>query len=137
MASEAIIWNNNFNDEQSADTITGTVAGTHGTGMNTLSAHSIQQYDANSRDVGRAQWAIGDQFTVENDSTNTLYEVTSAGWDPEGVGSGAALTNAVFGITPSPAEAFSNGDTITKEDSYKGTQGSAENHLRKRNMGLI
>ena len=64
MASEAIIWNNNFNDEQSADTITGTVAGTHGTGMNTLSAHSIQQYAANSRDVGRAQWAIGDQFTV-------------------------------------------------------------------------
>lgn len=134
MASEAIIWNNNFNDEQSADTITGTVAGTHGTGMNTLSAHSIQQYDANSRDVGRAQWAIGDQFTVQNDSTNTLYEVTSAGWDPEGSG---ASTNAVFGITPGPAEAFSNGDTITKEDSYKGNQGSAENHLRKRNMGLI
>lgn len=130
----AVEWTNNFNDEQSADVIGGTVAGSHSLGASSLSAHSFNEADAafgKNQVGGRANWAVGDEFTIAG--TSTVYSITSLTLDDDSLG----LGNATIGISPTLDENKDNGDAITKEDSYKGNHGSAENHLRLRNQGIV
>jgi hypothetical protein len=78
--------------------------------------------------TGRSNWKVGDKFTVTNDSTNTLHEITVIPF----AGAAGNIT-----ITPGLAEIALDDEVCTKEDSYKGNQGSAAEHLRLRNQGQI
>ena len=128
----SVNWNNNFNDNQAAGIIGATVAGSHSAAVATLSAHSADEYDAEwAGDVGHKNWRVGDQFTVAG--TTTVYTLTGLTLDDDGLGKG----NASFGFTPPLDEGKDDGDAITKEDSYKGNQGSVQNHIRLRNLGYI
>lgn len=124
----AIEWTNNFNDEQSTDVITFTInnASNEAAGQTVITVDSFNQTDSDGN--GHANWKVGDKFTVTNDSTNTLHEITNIGFS----GSGGDIT-----ITPALAEEAVDDEVCTKEDSYKGNQGSAERHLRLRNQGQI
>ena len=116
-------WTNNFNDTQSTDVITAAVAGSTGgsTGTSTLSAHSVTT----------GQWAVGDEFTIDDNSDTTLYSITSITMEETGRDSASIGHSPVLAVTAAAAK------VILKEDSYKGNHRSAENHLRLRNMGII
>lgn len=133
----AINWTNNQNDDlQSTTVITAKVKGNQGSGT-TLVVDNFTQYDVDGAlaDEGGLNWAAGDEFTITNspDDDATLYTVVSLS------GMGLAGVNKEWTITHTPtlAKQADNNGTVTKEGSYKGNHRSAENHLRKRNMGLI
>lgn len=118
----AVEWTNNFNDTQTTDIITAVVTADTSSGTS-LPVEDFDVTDSN----GNTNWRVGDEFTIEND--NTLYSIVAIGTITAGVGT---LT-----ISPTLQATANDGELITKEDSYKGNHGSAEEHLRKRNLGLI
>ena len=129
----AVNWTNNFNDNQTTDTIQFTVAGNHSSAATVLSGHSVAEFDSDG--TPSQNWRVGDEFHIG--TATTLYSIVSARFIP-------GNTNGQFIITPGLVGAKSNGAKATKEgvvsdddDGYRGNQGSAENHLRLRNMGLI
>ena len=124
----AIQWTNNFNDEQTTDVITFAInnGSDEAAGQTVITVDSFNQTDSDG--TGRANWKVGDKFTVTNDSTNTLHEITVIDF----AGAGGDIT-----ITPGLAETALDDEVCTKEDSYKGNHGSAERHLRLRNQGQI
>ena len=129
-------WTNNFNDGQSDTVITGKVKVAHGVGegtvANPLDVDNLTRLDHD----GGLNWRAGDEFTITNspDDDATLYSITS-------ITAGDTNYNAatVYSLVISPVLKFIADDNaiITKEDSYKGNQGSAENHLRLRRQGMI
>jgi hypothetical protein len=129
----AVQWTNNFNDDLQSDTvITAIVDGNQASGT----ALKVDNLTLTDHDGG-ANWRAGDEFTLKNsnddDHAAVLYSITALS------AMGMAGVNKEYTLTISPtlaAQADNNG-VITKEDSYKGNHGSAENHLRLRNMGLI
>lgn len=58
-----------------------------------------------------------------------IYEITAIEERP--------LDAAWVTITPGLVEALSGNTQFYREDDYKGRHGSSENHLRKRNLGII
>ena len=126
-------WTNNSNDDlQSTTVITATVKVAVAAGLATLNVDNFTQYDSD----GGLNWRAGDEFTITNvadDDDATLYSIVSI---TAGSGSGTAKEWALV-ITPDLNFIADNNATLTKEDSYKGNQGSAENHLRLRNQGQI
>ena len=128
-------WTNNPNDltiGQSTTVITAKVKGNQGSGTDLL-VDNFTQYDSDGNPS--LNWAAGDEFTITNspDDDPTLYTIVSI---VEGSGTGV---NQEWTInhTPTLAKEADNNATVTKEDSYKGNQRSAENHCRLRNMGII
>ena len=121
-------WTNNSNDGQSADIITFLInnGSDEAIGQTVITVDDFDQTDTDG--VGHPNWKVGDKFTITNDSTNTLHEITAIGF----TGAGGDIT-----ITPALVEAAVDDEVCTKEDSYKGNQGSAERHLRLRNQGII
>ncbi len=117
-------WTNNFNDAQTTATIQMDVKGGSQTGA-TLVVDGFVETDPID---GSVNWKVGDEFTIAG--LSKLYTITSivedegnSDWD--------------IGVSPNLEGSPSNNAACLKEDSYKGNQGSAENHLRLRNMGLI
>jgi hypothetical protein len=126
-------WTNNFNDDLNSDTvITAKVKGNQGSGTD-LIVDNFTQYDVDGNPS--LNWAVGDEFTIVNDPDDdaTLYSVTAL----SAKGLAGTAQEWVIDHTPTLAKQADNNGTVTKEDSYKGNHRSAENHLRKRNMGLI
>ena len=126
-------WTNNFNDDlNSATVITAKVKGAQGSGTDLL-VDNFTQYDVDGNPS--LNWAAGDEFTITNspDDDDTLYTIVSI---VEGSGTGTAQEWTI-NHTPTLAKEADNNATVTKEDSYKGNQRSAENHLRLRNQGQI
>jgi hypothetical protein len=130
-------WTNNFNDTQSDTVITAKVKVNHaigeGTVANPLDVDNLTRLDHD----GGLNWRAGDEFTITNvtdDDDATLYSITSIT-----AGDTDYDADTVYSLVISPVLAFQadNNGTLTKEDSYKGNQGSAENHLRLRNLGHI
>jgi hypothetical protein len=126
----ALEWTNNWNDTADFDIVGFTLAldsGTYATAEVTLSAHSVAQYDDDG--VPSLNWAVGDEFLFVGDTT--VHSITSIAWT-------TGTTNADIGIAgPGLSEAKSPGLSGYKEESYRGLQRSAENHLRLRNQGQI
>lgn len=124
-------WVNNFNDEQPTATI-----------QAKLSAQAVAgAVDANWKEFvkldsdGGANWAIGDEFQLESDSTETVHSLTALAIDVN-------TTEAVVGFTPALEETVNAGKLVYKEGGsygvgYAGNQRSMENHLRLRNQGQI
>jgi hypothetical protein len=125
-------WINNSNDDlQSTTVITAKVDGEQTSGT-TLNVDNFTQYDSD----GGLNWRAGDEFTITNvaaDDDDQLYSIVSI---TAGSGSGTAK-NWAWVITPTLGETADDNGTVTKEDSYKGNHGSAENHLRLRSLGII
>ena len=124
---------NNFNDDLNSTTvITAKVKGNQGSGTD-LVVDNFTQYDVAGNPS--LNWAVGDEFTITNDPDDdaTLYSITALS------AMGLAGVNQEWTITHTPtlAKQADNNATVTKEDSYKGNQRSAENHLRLRNQGQI
>ena len=130
-------WTNNSNDTQYTTVITAKVKVAHPDGEGTTGDPlEVDNLTATDHDGG-LNWRAGDEFTITNvapDDDATLYSITS-------ITAGDANANAatVYSLVISPvlAEIADDNATLTKEDSYKGNQGSAENHLRLRNQGQI
>lgn len=126
MATE---WTNNFNDVQAVGTIQFKIDGEEAQGQTTISVDHFVETDPID---GSVNWKVGDEFTIAGDTT--LYSIVSI---TAGSGTGDAK-NFDLVITPATVlDPTPNNTDCTKEDSYKGNQGSAENHLRLRNMGII
>ena len=126
MATE---WTNNFNDVQSTATITFKIDGEEAQGQTTISVDFFVLTDPLD---GSVNWKAGDEFTIAGDTT--LYSIVSI---TAGSGTG---DDQNFDLVITPATVLDptpNNTVCTKEDSYKGYQGSAENHLRLRNQGQI
>lgn len=129
-------WTNNPNDltiGQSTTVITAKVKGNQGSGTDLL-VDNFTQYDSDGNPS--LNWAAGDEFTITNvadDDDDTIYTIESI---VAGSGSGAAKEWTI-NHTPTLKVQADDNATVTKEDSYKGNQRSAENHCRLRNMGLI
>ena len=122
-------WTNNFNDDlNSATVITAKVKGAQSSGTDLL-VDNFTQYDVDGNPS--LNWGAGDEFTIAGH--DTLYTVVSI---VAGSGSGTAKEWTI-NHTPTLEAQADNNATVTKEDSYKGNQRSAENHLRLRNQGQI
>ena len=85
---------------------------------------------------GGANWAVGDEFTLATDSTETVYSLSAITVDSN------VATQATLGFSPILAETIANNQLGTKEGpaygtGYKGNQRSMENHIRLRNQGQI
>tara|TARA_B100001559_G_C16478086_1_gene612381 strand:- start:1027 stop:1425 length:399 start_codon:yes stop_codon:yes gene_type:complete len=128
-------WTNNFNDDLNSTTVvTAIVKGNQATGTD-LIVDNFTQYDVDGNPS--LNWGVGDEFTLKNgnddDHADVLYTITAL--------SAKGLTGTaqewVIDHTPTLAAQADNDGVITKEDSYKGNQRSAENHLRLRNQGQI
>jgi hypothetical protein len=133
-------WTNNFNDTEPTATVQFLVDGTKISGT-TLTVDEFVQTDSD----GGANWAVGDEFVIVNGGTigggsdlnDTLYTIEAIGF-----------TDTDGDLTVTPAFANTNAGKATDDavcmkepksatNSYGGTQRSAENHLRLRNMGII
>ena len=130
-------WTNNFNDTQSDTVITAKVKVAHaadeGTVANPLDVDNLTRLDHD----GGLNWRAGDEFTITNvaaDDDDQLYSIVSIT-----AGDTDYDADTVYSLVLDPVlqEIADNNATLTKEDSYKGNQGSAENHLRLRNQGQI
>jgi hypothetical protein len=138
-------WTNNFNDTEPVATVQFVVNGTKTSGT-TLTVDSFVQTDSD----GGANWAVGDEFLIVNDFTGTTANVGAAAdlndtlYTIEAIG----FTGAAGNLTVSPAFVNTTAgkaldDAICLKEpkdathKYRGTQRSAENHLRLRNMGII
>tara|TARA_R110000824_G_scaffold44622_2_gene129699 strand:+ start:2096 stop:2497 length:402 start_codon:yes stop_codon:yes gene_type:complete len=132
----AVNWTNNFNDTlQGTDVITAGLSGDHIDNSTTVKLSSFELTDGDG--VGHPNWVVGDSFYVTG-SASTLYEITaitqSTGrtYATDTTGEESNIT-----ITPGFDQHLSAGNVIYKEGGYKGNQGSAKNHVRLRNQGLI
>tara|TARA_R100000808_G_C2155447_1_gene167991 strand:- start:14639 stop:15040 length:402 start_codon:yes stop_codon:yes gene_type:complete len=132
----AVIWNNNKNDGQSASTITSYLCGVAGNFAASASTLNLSGFGTAILEgsKGYNNWAVGHEFTIEGDGT--LYSITAmsnlSADSTTGDWSAGTIT-----ISPVLSGAARVGAAITKEDSYKGNQGSAENHIRLRRLGYI
>ena len=124
----AINWTNNFNDEQSTDTIQAGVSAALSKSATTVYLSSFAQYDSDGAGVGPNNWVVGDSFTFAGSASN-LYEITDITHN--------STSQAIVTFTPAVTDAVGLGVLITKEGSYKGNHSSAKEHLRKRNQGSI
>ena len=125
-------WTNNFNDEQTTDTVQFKLSGAATAGDVTLNVDEVVKLDSD----GGPNWAVGDEFTFATDSTKTVYSLSAFS-----INAGAP-TQAIIGFTPILAEDVNNNQLCTKEGpsygvGYKGNQRSMENHIRLRNQGQI
>ena len=129
-------WTNNFNDLQATATIQFRLSGA---ASEDDVAINVDEYVALDSDGG-ANWAVGDEFTIQSDLTETIHSIISID-----VNSGVA-TQAIIGVTPALAQDSNNNKLVTKEGGpyasdgstgYKGNQRSMENHIRLRNQGQI
>jgi hypothetical protein len=122
-------WTNNFNDNQTTATVTCVIDGAGSEDDVTIHVDAFVLADSDG--VGRDNWSVGDEIKIE-DNTG-LYTITSIGT--------VAGTDVDLGISPGLNDDVPDDKVVYKEGplevGYKGNQGSAENHLRLRNMGLI
>jgi len=123
----AINWTNNFNDEQSTDTIQAGVSAALAYNATTAYLSSFAQNDSDAG-VGPNNWVVGDSFTFAGSASN-LHEITAITHN--------STSEALVTYTPGVLDAVGLGVLITKEGSYKGNHSSAKEHLRKRNQGSI
>ena len=130
----AVNWTNNFNDGQSTDTITANTSGAFAYNSTAMLVSSLAKDDSDG--VGRANWKVDDTFFLPG-SASTLYTISAITYASTYATLCAAQQPARITFTPGIVEAVGKGVVITKEDSYKGNQGSAARHLRLRNQGLI
>ena len=70
----AINWTNNFNDEQSTDTIQAGVSAALAYNATTAYLSSFAQNDSDAG-VGPNNWVVGDSFTFAGSASN-FYEIT-------------------------------------------------------------
>jgi hypothetical protein len=125
----AINWTNNFNDEQSTDTIQAGLSANLAYNATTAYLSSFAQYDSDGAGIGPNNWVVGDTFTFAGSASN-LYEITAITHN--------STSEAIVTYTPGVVDSITvKGTLITKEDSYKGNHSSAKEHLRKRNQGSI
>ena len=125
-------WVNNFNDEQATATVQFKLSGAASEDDVTM---TVDEWVATDSDGG-PNWAVGDEFTLATDSTETLYSLSTITVDAN------VATQATLGFTPALAEDVANNQLGTKEGpaygtGYLGNQRSMENHIRLRNQGQI
>ena len=135
-----MIWTNNFNDTQSTDTISFGLSGRAGGGTPGQGAYpattttlNVSSFPVHNEATGIVGFKANDEVYWEHDSS-TLYTITSI---VTATGAGLVVGGANLVISPGLTPALSANATFYKEDQYKGNHSSAENHCRKRNMGLI
>ena len=136
--NQPIVWQNNKNDSQGTSTITAYlcgVAGNFATSATTLNLSGFS-ITAGQGALGYDNFSVGDEITVGGGTTH--YEITAM----TNLSADATTGDWSSGtITISPVlenlGAVKVGKSVVKEDSYKGNQGSAENHLRLRRLGYI
>tara|TARA_Y100000310_G_scaffold324013_1_gene385268 strand:+ start:345 stop:737 length:393 start_codon:yes stop_codon:yes gene_type:complete len=124
-------WTNNVNDTQTDATIQFLINNVshEGAGQTDITVDEFVQTDPID---GSVNWKVGDEFTIAGNAQ--VYTITVIGF----TGSGGDLTiERKGGVAGGLAAQANNNVVCSKEDSYKGNQGSAENHLRLRNMGII
>ena len=128
----AVNWTNNFNDNQAIATVQFLVKGDSQTGA-TLTVDEFVETDPID---GSVNWKVGDEFEIVG--LAKLYTITSITED-------SGNSDWDIGVSPNLESSPANNAKCSKEggasddseDAYAGNQGSAENHLRLRNMGLI
>ena len=130
-------WTNNFNDNQTTTVITAKVKTAHAAAEGTVAAPLEVDNLTRLDHDGGLNWRAGDEFTITNvaaDDDDQLYSIVSIT-----AGDTDYDTGTVYSLVLNPVlqEIADDNATLTKEDSYKGNQGSAENHLRLRNQGII
>ncbi len=130
----AVNWTNNFNDGQSTDTITANTSGAFAYNSTAMLVSSFAKDDSDG--VGRANWKVDDTFFLPG-SASTLYTISAIPSASPYQRKDLSMLVLLNTFTPGIVEAVGKGVVITKEDSYKGNQGSAARHLRLRNQGLI
>jgi hypothetical protein len=127
-----VTWTNNFNDEEPTATVQFKLSGAASEDDVTMNVDEFVENDAD----GGLNWAVGDEFTIATDSTETVYSLSALAVDPN------VATQAVIGFTPALAEDVNNNQLCTKEGpsygtGYKGPHRSMENHIRLHNLGYI
>ena len=135
--NQPVVWQNNSNDTQGTSTITAYlcgVAGNFATSATTLNLSGFS-ITAGQGALGYDNFSVGDEVTIGGGTTH--YEITAM----TNLSAGSDSNWSSGNITISPGlenlGAVKVGKSVVKEDSYKGNQGSAENHLRLRNLGHI
>jgi len=132
----AVQWTNNKNDGQAASTITSYLCGVAGNFAVSSSSLNLSGFGTTigQGGLGYKNWAVGHEFTIEGDGT--LYSITAMSnlSADSSTGDWSYGTATISPVLSAPGRV---GAAITKEDSYKGNQGSAENHLRLRRLGYI
>ena len=126
-------WTNNFNDNQVAATIQFKVNGAAQNATTTLAVDEFVQTDPID---GSVNWKVGDEFEIAG-VTDQLYTIEAIGF----AGAAGNLTISPATKASGPADnalcSKEGGSASDSADGYAGNQGSAENHLRLRNMGII
>ena len=124
-------WTTNFNDLQATATIQFRInnGSNEAIGQTVITVDEFVQTDPID---GSVNWKVGDEFTVAGNAQ--VYTITNIGF----AGTGGDLTIEREGGAAGGLIAEAADDVLcTKESSYKGNQGSAENHLRLRRQGQI
>jgi hypothetical protein len=132
----AVQWTNNKNDGQATATITSYLCGAAGNSVTSAATLNLSGFDTTIGQGGKGynNWAVGHEFTIAGDTT--LYSITTVS-NLSADSTTGDWSYGTIGISPVLAAGAGVGTAITKEDSYKGNQGSAENHLRLRRLGYI
>ena len=135
-------WTNNPNDSQSTDDLSFGLSGaaTFASGTTTITVSSWP--GSNTTAASGDGFAVGDYLVDEfNGYTGSVHGLSN-GVAPTNVYEIVTITEiagnaAKLVITPGLVETLSGNTQIYREDLYQGRHGSAENHLRKRNLGII
>ena len=137
----AIEWTNNFNDTAGTGSISFGLSGRAGSGTPGVSAYphdttalNVSACPIHNEATNTIGFKAGDEVYAEIDGSAQLYTISSV---VTATGAGLVAEGANIVITPGLQIYLSAGSVFWKEDQYKGQHSSAENHLRKRNMGLI
>tara|TARA_Y100000310_G_C20518678_1_gene732540 strand:+ start:404 stop:841 length:438 start_codon:yes stop_codon:yes gene_type:complete len=134
-------WTNNPNDSQSTDDLSFGLSGAATFAADTTTITVSSWPGSNTVAASGDGFIVGD-YLVDEFNGYTGGRQLSLGKAPTNVYEIVTITEiagnaAKLVITPGLVEALSGNTQFYKEDLYKGRHGSAENHLRKRNLGLI
>lgn len=125
------LWVNNFNDEQSTDTVRAALSGAHSTSDTVLYLTDADQYDGDG--VGYENYNVNDYLRLAGN--NTQYKITELTRNNS--------SQIVVTITPGlhSGATKTDGAIVYKDagggNDYKGNHSSAANHIRLRNQGII
>lgn len=138
-------WTNNPNDSQSTDDLSFGLSGAASFAADTTTITVSSWPGSSSIASSGAGINVGDYVVDEFNgysgsvhglsngiAPTNIYEIVTITESPNGLANSAKIV-----ITPGLVEALSGNTQFYKEDLYKGRHGSSEEHLRKRNLGLI
>ena len=135
-------WTNNPNDSQSTDDLSFGLSGAASFAADTTTISVSSWPGSSSIAASGAGVNVGDYIVDEFNGYSGSVHGLSNGVAPTNIYEITAITEqplngAWLTITPGLVEALSGNTQLYKEDLYKGRHGSSEEHLRKRNLGLI